>query len=439
MIDADATIKALQGQLASTPASLRPHQYGMLAYRLGLALAESPSGQPEENLRLALHNYEIAAALFDPRFEPVEHGRALNAAGAANRALGRRPAAVTQFETAVDLLADHDRDDERAAAFNNLGLTRAELGDQAGALDAFGQAVDLFDTAAAEGRRGRAAALLNRGLALAGACTPEALRAALADYEAADALIDERDAPYHHALLAHARGVACTELAALDPLASALLVDDAITAFGTALGVFTRTAFPFQHALAKHNLGRSLLARASIADRRRALACFEDASAVLDPRLHADAWKRAHAGLLEAEATLASLPDGKTRAESFVALLDMSSAQERRALLRERLLRLLSLPDRPRQAALAELASVSVQAEDRGLGIITDELIVLTELPTEHLEAALRARLAAHHQLVDTSRESADRALDQAVGDALNGPQRVFVRDFLAAHGFERP
>ena len=36
-------------------------------------------------------------------------------------------------------------------------------------------------------------------------------------------------------------------------------------------------------------------------------------------------------------------------------------------------------------------------------------------------------------------RPDASRALDQAVGDALNGPQRVLVRDFLAAQGFERP
>ncbi len=438
MIDADATISALRERLASTPASLRPQEHGVLAYRLGLAYAESPSGPPEQNLRAALRSYETAAALFDPRFDPVEHARVLNAAGAANRALGQRTAAVAQFEAAAALLAERDRDDERAAAFNNLGLTRSEHGDRAGALEAFGHAVELFDVDGGEGRRGRAAALLNRGLALAGDGTDEGLRAALEDYGAADALVDEHDAPYHHALVAHGTGVARTELAGMDPTSSSRSLDDAVAAFRTALGVFTRAAFPFQHALAKHNLGRALLAQGGTANTRRALASFEDAAAVLDPRLHADAWRQAHAGILEAEAGLGSSAGRTTRAESFVALLDRCPAEERRALLGERLRRLLALPERPRHAALAELATASATAEDHGLAIITDELTVLTELPTEHLEAALSARVAAHRQLPDELREDANRALDQAVGDALNGPQRVFVRDFLAAQGFER-
>ncbi len=442
MIDADATISTLQQRLESTPASLRPRDHGVLAYRLGLAYAESPSGQPESNLRLALRSYAVAAALFDPRFEPVEHARVLNATGAANRALGRPAAAVAQFESAAALLAERERDDERAAAFNNLGLTLAELSERSAALEAFGHAIDLFDAGTAEGCRGRAAALLNRGLALASAGSSEALRAALVDYEAADALVDERDAPYHHALVAHGIGVACTDLAGIagtDSSASERSLEDAAAAFRTALGVFTRSAFPFQHALTKHNLGRALLARGGTERLRRAIACFEDATAVLDPRLHADAWQRSHAGLLEAESALASSVGGQARAESFVTLLSMCSPGERRTLLRERLLRFLALPDRSRHAALAELAAASVGTDDHGLAIITDELTVLTELPTENLEAALLARLAANGLHSGASREAADRALDQAVGDALDGPQRVFVRDFLANQGFERP
>jgi len=438
MIDPEATISALQERLASTPAALRPRDHGVLAYRLGLAYAELPTGQPQSNLRLALRSYEVAAALFDPRFEPVEHARVLNATGAANRALGRSAVAVAQFESAAMLFAERDRNDERAAAFSNLGLTLAELGDRSAALDAFGQAVDLFGIDTAEGRRGRAAALLNRGLALADAGTPEELRAALVDYEAADALVDEDEAPFHHALVAHGIGVAYTDLAVQDPPASEQLLDAAATAFRTALGVFTRSAFPYQHALTKHNLGRALVARGGTGRLRRAIACFEDASAVLDPRLHADAWQRSHAGLVEAEAALASSVGAETRAESFVALLGTCNHGERRTLLGERLMRLLALPDRPRHAAMAALAAASVGADDHGLAIITNELTVLTELPTENLEAALLARLAAHRQLGDASRKAADRALDQAVGDALNGPQRVFVRDFLAAQGFER-
>ena len=109
------------------------------------------------------------------------------------------------------------------------------------------------------------------------------------------------------------------------------------------------------------------------------------------------------------------------------------------AILRTRLSRLLTLPDRSRHAALADIARASLGLPDHGLGFITTELTVLTELPNENLEAALLARLAANRDMDDAAREPADVALDQAVGDAFNGPQRIFVRDFLSTHGFERP
>ncbi len=439
MIDADATIQALLEQLAATPLAQRPHERGAIAYRLGLAYAESPSGPPEQNLRSALQHYEMAAAVFDPRLDPVEHARVRNASGAAQRALGHRTKAVPQFERAAALFAGQGREEERAAALNNLGLTLTELGQREAALDAFASAVELFEGDGAETSRGRAASLINRAGALASAGTAEALRAALADYDRAAAMVDDQSAPYHWALASHNRGVVAMDLAALDAGESDRLLATAVSAFRSSLTVFTRTAFPFQHALAKHNLGRAHLTIGGLPHLRRALGCFEDATAVLDPRLHADAWRRAHAGLADAEEALTSQGHGGTRIESFVALLGTSSPIDRMALLRERLVRLLGLPEGARQTALADLAAASAVAGDQALAIMTDELTVLTELPTENLESALLARLGAHQRLSDTVREAADAALGQAVGDALNGPQRVFVRDFLSSHGYERP
>lgn len=439
MIDAELAIDSLERQLAATPRAARPREHAVLAYRLGLALAESPTGQPEANLRAALERYEVAAALFDPRFEPAEHARVLNAAGAANRALAAPALAEEQFERAATLLEPSGRNQERAAVLNNLGLVRSERGRLDGALDAFGSAAGLFDAATPEGRRGRAAALLNQGLARSAVATPASLRGALADFEAAESMVGEGEAPYHVALVAHSSGVAGTALAAVDPSSSERLVRDAVTAFERSLAFFTRAGFPYQHALAKQNLGRALTASGSTADLRRALACFEDATSLLDPRLHAEVWRRAHAGLVQAEGALAARGHRGTRSEHFVALLDSVTPEERIDRLRERLTRFLALPERARHPALVELAGASVTASDHGLGLMSAELTILTELPTEHLEAALLARLAAHRGLRGGVREQADRALDQAVGDALNGPQRVFVRDHLAEHGFERP
>ena len=105
---------------------------------------------------------------------------------------------------------------------------------------------------------------------------------------------------------------------------------------------------------------------------------------------HADAWERAHASLGEAETALRSHGHTGSCAQHFVALIDGVSVDERVAILRTRLGRLLALPDKARHAALAELARVSVELPDHGLGVITAELTVLTELPNENLEAASR-------------------------------------------------
>ena len=439
MIDAEATISALEARLSATPRTTQPHEHASLAYRLGLAHAESPVGEAQANLRAALRHYDVAAALFDPRFDTVEHARTRNAAGAAHRALGNHDRAAIDFARAASLLDGRGFDDERAAALNNLALTMADRGERLAALDHFLEAAELFDRSTAQGRRGRAAAWLNRGLAHAAEGTIEALHGALADYREAVDLVDDVESPYHFGLLEHSIGVAHTALAALTVEDRAAHLEAAVEAFHKSLTVFIRSGFPYQHALAMHNLGRALLALGGTRNLRFALACFEDTVATLDPRLQAEAWERAHTSLGEAETALRSLGHRASRPEHFVALIDGSSAEEQVTILRTRLSRILALPDRSRHAALADIARASFALPDHGLAFITAELTVLTELPNENLEAALLARLAATLDLDGAAREQADVALDQAVGDAFNGPQRVFVRDFLSTHGFERP
>ncbi|MBA2280417.1 MAG: tetratricopeptide repeat protein [Actinomycetota bacterium] len=433
-------IAALEARLAGTPRGSRPYEHAALAYRIGLARAESPAGDPRENLRRALASYDVALAVFDPRFDPVEHARVLNAAGAAHRGLGRAGKARELFERATEVFRGRNRDEELAAALNNLGLVCSEQGDTAAALTAFDSALPLFDEASAEGRRGRAATLHNRGLAQASLGTKEALEAALGDYDLARASAGSDDAPYHHAMLDHSNGVAAMALSALVPEWREQLLHESISAFEASLQVFARSDFPFQHALAKHNLGRALAATGDGVGLRHALACFEETLALLDPRLHGDAWRHAHAGLEEVEAALRERGFVGSRPFQFVSLVAEATPDERRSLLRERLSRLVSLPDMAREKALAELARASTMLDGAALRLYVEaEIGVLMELPNEGLESALAVRVSAHRSLPDDARSEADVALDLAVGDALGLSQRILVRDHLASLGFERP
>ncbi|MGI8937570.1 MAG: hypothetical protein ACR2JF_05015 [Iamia sp.] len=440
MIDSTATFARLTDQRAAVDRRRDPHEHAVLAYRLGLAQAEAPGGDPAENQRLALHWYEIALSGFDPDFEPVAHARVLNAAAAATRSLGRLDAAASLFGRAAEMLAGHDRDDELAASLNNLGLARAGLGDTEGALDAFEHAVTTFSIAGHEGRRGRAAALVNLGVALASLGSTDGLKAAVDCYLEAMDVVGGDDAPYHCALADHARGVAEMALAERDEASAPTHLGRAVRAFEDSLGFFTRTGFPYQHSLAKHNLGRALAAVGGERDLLLGLVAVEDSVSVLDPRLHRTEWEHALHTLEQIESSLAPHQPARTRLELFMVLFEMSEPAERSALLTSRLTRLLALPRDARHSALRNLAAVSTASPaDHGLVYIGTELTVLTELPNEHLREVLAARLEAHRRLPPTTRDDADRALDQAVGDALNGPQRVFVRDFLAECGFERP
>jgi tetratricopeptide (TPR) repeat protein len=441
-IDHRATIEGLEKQLAATSRATRPHEHAVLAYRLGLAYAESPTGNPAEGLRKALAYYDVAAAIFDPRFEPVHHARVLNAAGAAHRALGDRRKAAELFEKAVALFASEaGTDNERAAAYNNLGLCRTEMGQAAAGVEAFDAAIPLFDAYSDEGKRGVISALHNRGQAHTGLGTEEGLEAALADFEEARGMIDPDANPLHYGMVEHSVGVTCSALAKLSEDGRSAFLQEGIRAFNNSLRVFTRTAFPYYHALVKHNLGLAYESQGGTANLRRALACFEDALAVLDTRLHADAWKQAYASLQRVETQLGQVAPGMSRTEHFAALLGTVGLDERMVLVRERVFRLLAQPAPRNATALAELIRAIGLLDFEEARRIDEALMKLViELPQDTQALSLRAIIAAHASIEDPhARENADRALDQAIGDALGGPQRVAVRDFMGSEGWERP
>lgn len=437
MIDPRRAIVRMEEAIADVDSRHAPLEHATLAYRLGMAHAEAPDGDPVANARTALRWYGLALEGFDRSYEPVAHARVLNGAGAACRALGETARAVELFEDAAALLAERAKPDEQGAVHNNLGLARLELGDVRRSVESFERALGCFDADSDEGRRGRAATLVNLGMAQAAEGGIDALRDAIASYARAIGEAGE-DAPYHRALAAHGAGVAHLALVAAGDERSDHL-RRAVEAFEESLRFFTRTGFPYQHSVALHNLGRARLAAGGHRDAQLAMVAVEECMGVLDPRLHEHEWRRAHATLQEIEAVLGETRPGRSRRQHFVDLFVDSEPDEREELLRPRLARMLALPSDARHTALRELATASVTADDRGLGHVVAELSVLMELPNEHLEVVLLARLDAYRRLPEGLAVDASRALDQAVGDALNGPQRVLVRDFLAAQGFERP
>ena len=440
-VDHKASIEALEKQLATTSRATRPHEHAVLAYRLGLAHAESPSGNPAEGLRRALAFYDVAAAIFDPRFEPLQHARVLNAAGAAHRGLGDRRKAAELFEKAVALFAQGGNDNERAAAYNNLGLSQTEMGQPAAGVEAFDAALPLFDAYAEEGKRGIISTLHNRGQAHTALGTEDGLEAALADFEEARGMIDPDANPLHHGMVEHSVGVTCSALARLSADGRSAFLQEGIRAFNNSLQVFTRTAFPYYHALVKHNLGLAYEAQGGTANLRRALSCFEDALAVLDPRLHADAWKQAYASLERVEKALQGPFPGMGRVEHLAALLAVVGLDERMVLVRERIFRLLAQPAPRDMTTMAELArAIGLLSYDDARKVYEAVMKLVIELPQDTQRVSLQAIISGHAEIADEeARETADRALDQAIGDALGGPQRVAVRDFLQAEGWERP
>ena len=441
-VDSDrlTAIRSMEAQLAATSKKAEPYQHATIAYRLGLAYAEHPTGPPEESLRRALASYDTAASLFDPRFDPVEHARAVNAAGAAHRSLGDINHAGELFKRAAALLESHGRNDERAAALNNLGLARAAQGRVPEAIEHFTAAIELFDTTVPDGMRGWVAALLNRGQARSAAGDEAELRAALADYNQALPEVDSAEASYHYGLLYFSIGVASMALATVAPDEATALVEEAADSFAESLTVFTRTGFPFQHALAKFNLGHAVERLDGVANLRLALVSYEDALAALDTRLHIPQREQAFASLVRVEDRLVEWAPTPGRAHHFVSMVADAVAEDRLPLMRDRLLRYLALPGPTRHKALVELALAEYWlGSERARMLIEAELGVLVDLPNEFLQFSLEARLDALGSLTTEEAEAAGKALDEATGAQLGLPQRLFVRDFLYARGWERP
>jgi tetratricopeptide (TPR) repeat protein len=425
--DPEHLISDLRQRLERTPRASRPLEHAALRYQLGLAYAELPTGERELNLSRAVHSYERAAELFPPDDHPVEHARVQNARGAALRELGSPQDAVAACERAVELLSGAAAPGELGAALNNLGLAKSDLGHHREAVEALERAIEAFDEAGEEHQR--AMARHNLGQAQAAA---EDHEAAAATYEEALAELDVEEAPYQWGMLQHALGVS---------LSAAGQPERAAEAFAASLRVFVRQRYPFQYALAKNNYGLAWAQAGGLVPLRRAVASYEDALRVFDPRMQRAQWEQTYRNLEMAESALAELGAEATRAQHFAALLGaIDDEPERTRLLRERLEAFFELPDKQRDDALAELSMAALGLDwDAQARFTASWLNVLMELPNDNLVQGLRARLTAHSAADAETAQTANEVLDRVIQEELLSPQRMRVRDTLEMLGWERP
>lgn len=433
------SVAALAAHLESIDRVADPVAWATAAYRLGMATAEQPTAQPDSALREALGLYDQAAQVLSERRAPVEHARILNAAGSARRLLGDHVTATTLFERAVHLLEGRGAEAEEASVLSNLGLVLAERGriDDAIAMFERSLAALVGDTEAV--RRTRLATMHNLAQAHMGRGSAEGFRSAVGILEEASATASGVGASMHTGMIDQSLGVAHKALAAIGPSVDEHL-DAAIDAFRRSLTVFTSVGFPMHHAIAKHNLGHALAGRDDLDSMRRALAAYDDALAIFDPRLHQAHWREAYSNAEALEARLRAIDPGAIRTDHIAALAGSMADDERLTFVRQRLLPLESLPATHRDERLLGYCRAMVrQAPPSFVANLRTFMTVLMELPESVLDSALRAQLAAHAELDPHERRSADFVLDDVVQELLFGPQRIRVRDLLEDIGWDRP
>jgi tetratricopeptide (TPR) repeat protein len=469
-------IAALECRLLATPRSRFPEQHAVAAYRLAMAYAELPAADMALNRRRALAHFLEAGDIFAELGMVIEEARARGSSGSMHRALGETGAAEEHLVAALRLLddaLDAPGTAGRARAVtgeiaNNLGLLYSESGRFDEADRAFALAMESFDRSDVDGRRGWASACVNRGLAAAMRGDAAGLQAASGFYRRVLHEVQTTEAPYQHAMAWH--GLGTIEMASLRALGrtssdmeeqsmapppgadglgaspSGGGVDEtaclarAEQAFDEARQRFPPHMFPYQYALSCYNLSEVHQRRNDVQSLRRAVAFLEDALAVLDPRWFGTLRQRVMASLARAERTLVELGAPATRAEHFASMVAGCDEAERRWWLRERIARLLALPQKACDDALGALADAICRLDPPAFrAVLQGELQVLMEWPVDLQATALRAQLFAHRRLDPDAGHKADAVLDESITHALNGPQRVMVRDYLRTFGYERP
>jgi len=417
-----------------------PLAWATAAYRLGMATAEQPTVHPEAAMRSALELYQKAAQVLTANRAPVEHARIINAAGSAHRLLGDLSTAARLFRESLMLMADRGVEFEEASVWNNLGLVLSEGGQYDESITAFGRSLSLVGSETDEDIRTQLATRHNLGQAHLASGGLQGSTASVEVLRKAAQMARSTPSTMHTGLIDHSLGVALKALATLDAANSQTYIDEAIQSFERCLTIFTSVGFPMHHAIAKHNLGHALAERDDVESKQRALAYYEDALNLFDPRIHQAHWQEAFRNAETVEAQLNQLTPGATRADHITSLAGSMTDDERLMFLRQRFIPLERLPEENRQARLTAFCFAMItQPAASFVATLQTMIAVLMELPDSLLESALQAQLRAHSMLDPHDQRAADFILDEAINVKLFGPQRIRVRDILEEIGWDRP
>lgn len=424
------SVDRLQATLDAIDVSVAPDAWALAAYRLAVARAESANRRDDLEREIVL--LERAGRILTARRAPIEHARVLVAIGSCLRLQGSPADAADCFRRAIDIQRGRSAGRELAATTVDLGLALAESGRPDEAVEVLDRVLssdELHGDAVAhddERRRLRGSALVNRAQARQ-AQGSTGFRPAVDDYRAAIRCFAP-DEP-QRGLAHHGLG---TVLLALGGEPS-----EAIEQFETSLTILTASSFPLQHAVARHSLAIAFERRGGRHDAARGLGHAEAAVTVFDPRLHATPWRMAADTVARLCGSLGVGSEPEGRAAVFVELCDEVDEDERARLLRDRLTRIAACPAPARSRDLLAVVAAAAVEPGRFERLVRAAIPVLMELPDDNLADACSAIVAA----IEASPEAAvlDRSLDDVVHDLLFGPQRVRVRDLLAASGWERP
>jgi len=434
------SVVALTERLEALDRIAEPVAWATAAYRLGMATAEQPTAHPDIAMRSALDFYQKAAEVLTSNRAPVEHARILNAAGSAHRLLGDLSTAARLFREALLLMADRGVEAEEASIWNNLGLVLSEGGRFDESISAFSRSLRLVGDDSEEDLRTQLATRHNLGQAHMARGGVEGVTASTEVLREASDLARRTSSSMHTGLIDHSLGVALKALATLDVANSVAHIDGAVHAFERSLTIFTSVGFPMHHAIAKHNLGHALAEREDVESKQRALAYYEDALNLFDPRIHQAHWQEAFRNAEIVEAQLTELTPGATRADHIASLAGSMTDDERLMFLRQRFAPLARLPEENRQARLTAFCFAMItQPAASFVATLQTMIVVLMELPDVLLESALNAQLRAHRMLDPHDQRAADFILDEAINAKLFGPQRIRVRDILEEIGWDRP
>lgn len=436
MTQADPIVNAFKAM----DRAANPGAWAVAAYRAGFATAEQPAANPAENQRIALAFYEQASEVLTSERAPLEHARILNAAASAHRMLGNAPKALRLFADATVLMRGRASAGEEASVLNNLSLALTEAGQLDEAIESFTRTCEILPNETEEHTRTLLTTKHNLAQAYLAKGELAGCDSAIAELTEAEELARSGDTAMHLAMIWHTLGVAYKAKSTLVGEASEALLGEAANYFERCLTIFTSVGFPYQHAIAKHNLGHALAGLQDVASLQRALAYYEDAMNIFDPRLHKAQWQEAFANAEAVEQRLAVEVPRANRADHTAALVGSMDEIERLAFLRQRLAQLERLPEKKRLDRLTGFAyAVVTQPPDSFVAILRTMIMVLMELPEPMLQAALRAQLAAHALLDPHDQRASDFVLDEVINLQLFGPQRIRVRDILEEIGWNRP